>query len=130
MNEEYPVEEQVAAPKKTYKDHLREWITSDCRNKFCIDGGVSIDDGQYVTHYRCPLCNRTPVPSASLYTGPIEEWTDAEMAARLKDRKDVYFDREYRYRRGMEIMALLKSLTYGAGKNRTDRVEKEMVPIG
>jgi len=35
------------------------------------------------------------------------------MAARLKDRKDVYFDKDYRYKRGLEIVGLLKSLTGG-----------------
>ena len=111
MSEEYPVEEQPTAPKKTYKDYLREWVTSDCRNKLCIAGGVSVDDGHYCIYYRCPICKRSPVPSASVYQGPHELWTEEEMEARLKDRKDVYFDREYRYRRGMEIMSLLKSLT-------------------
>ena len=108
---DYP---NVATPvpqKKTYKDFLKEWIISDCRNKLCIDGGVSVDDGQYCTYYRCPLCDRTPVPSASVYKGPYEEWTDVEMAARLKERKDLYYDKEYRYRRGVEIMKLLQSLT-------------------
>ena len=112
MNDEYPVEQQSAPAVKTYRDHLREWMTSDCRNKLCIAGGVSVDDGQYCTYYRCPICDRTPVSSASVYRGPYELWTEDEMAARLKDRKDVYFDREYRYRRGMEIMELLKTLTH------------------
>ena len=92
---------------------LLEWVNSDCRNKLCIGGGVSIDDGKSCTYYRCPLCARSPVLSAKVYPGPIELWTEEEMAARLKDRKDVYFDKDYRYKRGLEIVGLLKSLTGG-----------------
>ena len=106
MNDEYPVEQQPAPVVKTYKDHLREWVTSDCKNKLCIDGYMSTDHGAY----KCPICTRLH-GSYPEFNGTIECRTDDEMAARLKDRKDVYFDREYRYRRGMEIMALLKSLT-------------------
>lgn len=128
-----PLEKQQEAPqenKRTYKDALKEWTTSDCRNKECVDGTMSIDGGQYRTLWNCPLCKRSSVPSAAVFKGTVETWTDEEMAARLKDRKDVYFDREYRYRRGMEIMALLKSLTYGAGKNRTEGVEKRLAIPG
>jgi len=67
------------------------------------------------------------VPSAVIYSGPFGEWSATEIAARLLDRKNIYFDREYRYRRGMEIMALLKSLTYGKGEHRTEGVEKALI---
>lgn len=95
-------------PAKTYSDKLKEWITSDCRNKACIDGYMSTDDGAW----KCPICTRLDA-SYPEYRGHIDLFTDEEMAARLKDRKDVYFDKEYRYRRGKEIMELLKSLTEG-----------------
>ena len=103
-----PAQPQPITP---YRDKLKEWITSDCRNKECVDGGMSIDDGKTSTYYRCPICTRSPIERAPEYTGPIETWTNDDMAARLKDRKDVFYDREYRYKRGMEIMGLLKSMT-------------------
>ena len=114
---DYPtlVKPQPATPvAPTYKDQLREWVTSDCRNKECIDGTMSIpsSDGQYSTLYRCPICTRANVATRE-YEGPIERWTDEEMAARLKDRKDIYFDKSYRYKRGMEVMSLLKSIAIG-----------------
>ena len=105
-----PTAPQPTAPARTYKDALREWITSDCRNRDCIDGNMTASDADYSTLFRCPVCTRSQV-AVREWDGPIEYWTDTEMAARLKDRKDVYFDKEFRYRRGMEIMALLKSLT-------------------
>ena len=110
MREDYPVEAQPTTPARTFKDFLREWMMSDCRNRDCIDGNMTASDANYSTLYRCPICTRSQAVVRE-WDGPINYWTDAEMAARLKDRKDVYFDREYRYRRGMEIMALLKSLT-------------------
>lgn len=110
--DDYPVAVATEATPRTFGDRLKLWITSDCRNRECIEGNMHTDDGEHVTLWNCPICNRSAVPSAATYTGSIEYWTDKEMAARIKDRKDVYYDREYRYRRGMEIMALLKSLTH------------------
>ena len=98
-----------------FKQDRLEWVNSDCRNKACIDGNVTTDDGFYSTLYKCPICTRSNV-NTNEYTGPIEKWTDEEMAARLKDRKDVYFDKDYRYKRGIEVMQLLKSIAGNVGK--------------
>jgi hypothetical protein len=104
------------APKKgvaydRWRDDRLEWVHSDCKNKLCTEGGVHIDDGQYSTFFRCPMCNRSDV-FAPEYTGQVEYWTDEEMATRLKDRKDIYFDKDLRYKRGKEVMGLLSSLTF------------------
>jgi hypothetical protein len=97
------------------RNWLLDWVMDDCRNKNCIDGNVSYDNGKNCRLYRCPLCDRSKIPSASVDKGPVEEWTPEEMAMRLKDRKDVYFDGDFRYRRGKEIMALLAEIS-GAGR--------------
>ena len=89
----------------TYKDKLKEWVTSDCKNKACIDGYMSTPDGAM----KCPICTRLDAAYPE-YAGPIEMYTDDEMSVRLKDRKDVYFDKEYRYKRGIEVIGLLKSI--------------------
>ncbi len=98
------------APQTTYRDKLKEWVTSDCRNKACIDGYMSTDDGAM----KCPICTRLDAKYPE-FTGHIDLYTDDEMAVRLKDRKDVYYDREYRYRRGKDVMQLLQSLWSGDG---------------
>lgn len=92
---------------------LQEWITSDCRNKLCVEGTVSIDDGKNRRLYRCPLCDRSPIPTAAVYRGPIEEWTADELQARMHDRRDVYYDKEFRYERGKEVIGMLRSLMAG-----------------
>jgi hypothetical protein len=107
-------------PLERWRDDRLGWMASDCRNKACIDGGVSVDDGRNCTYHRCPVCDRSPVPSAGIFTGPIDLFTDEEMAARLKDRKDVYFDKENRYRRGKEVIGLLKSLTGGEASRKIE----------
>lgn len=113
----------------TYRDKLREWVSSDCRNKDCIDGNVAVSDANYSTLYRCPVCARSTV-AVREWDGPVEYWTDEEMAARLKDRKDVYFDREYRYKRGLEVMALLKEIAGGTPKPpKEDGWGTEAVPF-
>ena len=88
-----------------FKQDRLEWVNSDCKNKACIDGYMSCEDGAR----KCPICTRCDSAYPD-YRGPIEQWTAEEMAARLKDRKDVYFDKEYRYKRGIEVMGLLKSI--------------------
>lgn len=98
-----------------HKNWLLAWVMDDCTNKNCIDGNVSYDNGKNCRLYRCPLCSRSMVPSAALDKGPLEEWTPEEMGKRLKDRKDVYYDSDYRYRRGKEIMGLLLEIS-GAGR--------------
>lgn len=106
------------------RNWMMEWVTDDCTNKACIDGNVSYDNGKNCRLYRCPLCDRSRIPSAAIDKGPLEEWTPAEMEMRLKDRKDVYFDKEFRYRRGQEIMQLLGEIM-GAGKISTRPAEQE-----
>jgi len=112
MKTEYPVSNTPSKASSTsFKDHLNAWLVSDCENKLCIDGGVTVDDGEHSIYYRCPLCNRSNIPSAAIYAGPYETWTVEEMERRLKDRKDVYFDKNYRHKRGKEIVSLLQELT-------------------
>lgn len=91
------------------KNPLLEWVTSDCRVKECVEGTISIDDGKYRKLWKCPRCDRSTV-AAMEYQGDLEEWTDEEMEERLKDRKDVYYDKEYRFRRGKEVIVLLGGL--------------------
>lgn len=99
---------EAAAP--VQRNWLLEWVTDDCPNKRCIAGNVSIDDGKSTRLYRCPICDRSKIPSAAVYRGPIEEFTREELEARMRDRKDVYHDKELRYRRGMEIAGLLREI--------------------
>jgi hypothetical protein len=108
--------EKLATPKspayeKWRDDHLA-WVYSDCRNKFCIAGGVYVEEGEYTIAYQCPVCGRYPAPIAAIYKGPIELFSDEEIERRLKDRKNVYFDKEYRYKRGIEVMRFLH--TFGS----------------
>lgn len=118
---DYPIKTQPPPPQRhptafdKWRDDRLAWVNSDCKNKLCIDGGVSIDDGQYSTYYRCPICSRSQV-AAPEWTGEIEYWTDEELSMRLKDRKDVYFDKNYRYKRGLEVVALLKSIAGGPAR--------------
>jgi len=42
---------------------------------------------------------------------------DRRNGRRLKDRKDVYFDKEYRYKRGIEVVGLLKSIARNANRD-------------
>lgn len=104
---------QSSAPAQ--RNYLMEWVTDDCRNKNCIAGNVSYDNGKNCRLYRCPLCNRSQILAAAIDKGPIEEWTPEEMATRLKDRKDVYFDKELRFRRGVELMQMLGAMLGGGG---------------
>jgi len=98
-----------------YKHDRLEWVNSDCRNKQCIEGYMSINDEAW----KCPICTRLDA-SYPEWKGAIDKWTDEEMAIRLKDRKDMHFDSDYRYRRGKEVMALLKSLTHDKSKETND----------
>lgn len=86
------------------------WVASDCYVKRCEDGLIhEEDDDGYSKVYRCPGCNRSQVAAAK-YKGQLEYWTPEEMARREDERKEIASNKEYRKKRGKELIQFLGSL--------------------
>lgn len=90
--DDYPVAVKESKPIQHIEQPYR-WIDDDCVVKECRDGIISVDDGLYVTAYRCPVCKRWPNSIVPLvYDGAVEKYTPQEMAERREERKKRYFE--------------------------------------
>jgi hypothetical protein len=79
------------------RQSLEAWVIDLCACRECRDGFVSMEMKGYDTLYACPLCDRSKrdlhpyqsIPSARKWVGKYSTYTDAEMALRKANRRDV-----------------------------------------
>jgi hypothetical protein len=79
------------------RQSLEAWVIDLCECKECRDGFVSFETKGYETLYACPLCDRSKrdlhpyqsIPSARKWEGKYSTYTDAEMALRKANRREV-----------------------------------------
>jgi hypothetical protein len=79
------------------KQSLEQWTVDLCVCRECRDGFVSMEVKGYSTLFACPLCDRQnrdlypyqAIPSAKKWEGKYSTYTDAEMALRKANRRDV-----------------------------------------
>jgi len=96
--------------------YTQQFVLSDCRVAECIEGNIHVDDGEYVTCYKCRECNRSTV-ACGIYYGPVTYRTDEDMEKRLAERKEINFNRAGRYHSA-------KSLVKTIGRSLEEKHDK------
>jgi hypothetical protein len=96
MYEKRPVEPASKVEPRP-RQSLESWAVDLCECRECRDGFVSMEVKGYETLYACPLCDRSKrdlhpyqsIPSARKWEGKYSTYTDAEMALRKANRREV-----------------------------------------
>jgi len=98
------------APEYGSVRYTQQFVLSDCKVIECIEGHISIDDGQYSTLYRCPECSRGTVMATAVYRGPVHYRTEEEMKQRFHQRKEINFNKHARYAVATEMVQMLQKM--------------------
>lgn len=92
-----PYQSQPVVKVERPRQSLEAWVIDLCECRECRDGFVSFEVKGYETLYACPVCDRSKrdlhpyqsIPSARKWQGKYSTYSDAEMALRKANRRDV-----------------------------------------
>jgi len=77
-------------PQDVRRDAQEAYINDDCVIVECRSGIINMtDDDGYEFARKCPVCSRSPVPSAVKFRGNVTRFNPQEMAIRRLERQQI-----------------------------------------